>query len=153
MPFEWMAHPIREQPIKGALASMLVLACGVLVALAVGGSQTGPLAGGGAILFQLLILNRFFLPSRYRIDANGIAVRYPMGSKSMRWSEVTRFRHDQVGGYVSPRRRGGALDSRGISLLFAGHGAEIVELIQGGMKANKPDSAADSGHPPNTTPT
>jgi hypothetical protein len=86
------------------------------------------------MLFLLLTLNRFFLPSQYRVDQHGIAVRYPVGSRSLRWSELQRFPHDALGGYVSPRHRGGMLDTRGISLLFGGRGAEIIPRIKAGME-------------------
>ena len=132
--FTWTAHPLREQPGRALLAVAIVLACGLLVATAVGGAMTGPAAGGGAIAFLLLTLNRFFLPSHYRVDRHGIAVRYPVGSRSLRWTELRRFPHDAQGGYVSPRRKGGMLDTRGISLLFAGHGSEIIPRIQAGME-------------------
>jgi hypothetical protein len=77
LPYEWTAHPLREHPAKAVLAIVLVLACGVLVGLIVDAPTVGPIAAGGAILFLFIALNRFFLPSRYRMDEHGIAVRYP----------------------------------------------------------------------------
>ena len=146
LPHEWTVHPIRNHPIKGLWTSLLVLVCGLLVALAVGQGEAGPLAGGGAILFQLLILNRFYLPSRYRIDVHGMAVRYPIGARSMRWSEIARFRHDARGGYASPRPRGGAFDSRGISLLFNDQGPAIVAVITAHLQTSQSheDTSASS---------
>ncbi|HCA39626.1 MAG TPA: hypothetical protein DEO92_08110, partial [Phycisphaerales bacterium] len=40
-----------------------------------------------------------------------------------------QFRHDQEGGYVSPRLRGGIFDTAGISLLFGRHGSEVISRI------------------------
>jgi hypothetical protein len=111
------------------VAVVLILACGVLVGLVVDDPTVGPLAAGGAILFLLITLNRFFLPSRYRMDEHGIAVRYPLRTRSLRWSEIKRFRHDQEGGYLSPRLRGGVFDTAGISLLFGGHATEVTSRI------------------------
>lgn len=85
------------------------------------------------MLFLLLMLNRFYLPSRYRLDEHGIAVRYPIGSRSIRWQELRRFPHDQTGGYLSTRERSGMFDSRGISVLFANRAEEIIPRIKASM--------------------
>jgi hypothetical protein len=133
-PYEWTAHPLREHPAKAVLAAVLVLACGVLVGLVVDDSTVGPLAAGGAILFLLMTLNRFFLPSRYRLDEHGIAVRYPLRTRTLRWSEIKQFRHNQEGGYVSPRLRAGVFDTAGISLLFGPHATDIIPRINEALK-------------------
>ncbi|MCP4838559.1 MAG: PH domain-containing protein [Planctomycetes bacterium] len=133
-PYEWTAHPLREHPVKAVLAIVLVLACGVLVGLVVADPMLGPLAAGGAIVFLFVTLNRFFLPSRYRMDEHGIAVRYPLRTRVLRWSEIKQFRHDQEGGYVSPRLRGGVFDTAGISLLFARKAHEIIPRIDEALK-------------------
>jgi hypothetical protein len=130
LPFEWTAHPLREHVGKAVLAAVLVLACGVLVGLVVADPMASPLAAGAAILFLLITLNRFFLPSRYRIDDHGIAVRYPLRTRVLRWSEIKRFRHDEEGGYVSPRSRSGVFDTAGISLLFGTNASEIIPRIK-----------------------
>ena len=128
-PFEWTAHPLRAHPVKAIVAIGLVLFCGVLVGAIVADPVLSPWAAGGSILFLFITLNRFFLPSKYRMDQHGIAVRYPLRTRVLRWSEIKRFRHDQEGGYVSPRLRGGVFDTGGISLLFAAHAAEIILRI------------------------
>lgn len=132
--FEWTAHPLREHPAKAVLAGALVLVCGVLVGLVVDDPTIGPLAAGGAILFLLITLNRFFLPSRYRMDEHGIAVRYPLRTRTLRWSEIKQFRHDQEGGYVSPRLRAGVFDTAGISLLFGSNATKIIPRINEALK-------------------
>lgn len=132
-PYEWTAHPLREHPWKAALAVVLVLFCGILVGVIVADPVFGPLAAGGAIVFLFVALNRFFLPSKYRMDEHGVAVRYPLRSRTLRWGEIRRFAHDNQGGYVSPRRRGGALDTGGISLLFGRHGHQIIPLIEAAL--------------------
>ena len=143
LPYEWTAHPLREHPAKGVLAIVLVLACGVLVGLIVDAPTVGPIAAGGAILFLFITLNRFFLPSRYRMDEHGIAVRYPLRTRVLRWSEIKQFRHDQEGGYVSPRLRGGIFDTARISLLFGRHGSEVISRIDAAI--DPPDHASSGG--------
>lgn len=138
---EWTAHPLREQPLRAVVTSVVILACGWMVSLAVPNVLGGVLAGAGAMLFLFFMLNRFYLPSRYRIDSNGIAVRYPIGTRSIRWQELQRFPHDASGGYLSTRQRGGAFDSRGISVLFAGRGEEIIPRIKAAMDSIKGSEA------------
>jgi hypothetical protein len=130
LPYEWTAHPVRDKPARGVLAAILIVFCGVLVAMIVDDPLVGPFAAGGSILFLLLTLNRFFLPTRYRIDERGVSARFPLAARALTWAEIRRFPHDGEGGYVSPRDRGGALDTRGISLLFAGRGRDIIPLIE-----------------------
>ncbi|MBG79949.1 MAG: hypothetical protein CMJ39_04465 [Phycisphaerae bacterium] len=139
---EWTAHPLREFPRRAILASLVILACGLLVAMAVPDVTAGVLAGGGAMIFLFFMSNRFFLPSRYRLDQHGIAVRYPVGSRSLRWKDLRRFPHDQSGGYLSTRTRGGMFDSRGISVFFAGRGEEIIPLIKGLMAESDREGAS-----------
>ena len=131
--FEWTAHPLREHPGKAVLVVTLMAFCGVLVGLVVGDPLAGPLAAGGAIVFLFLTLSRFFLPSRYRMDAQGIAVRYPLSTRVLRWSEIRQFRHDDEGGYVSPRSKPGPFDRAGISLLFGPHAAEVIPRIRNAL--------------------
>ncbi len=130
---EWSVHPLREQPGRAVGTCLIILACGIIVALSVGDPTGGVLAGGAAMLFLLLMLNRFFLPSHYRLDTVGIAVRHPIGTRSLRWADLRRFPHNETGGYLSTRDRGGMFDSRGISVLFAGRGEEIVPRIKAAM--------------------
>ena len=83
------------------------------------------------MFFLFLTLNRFFLPSRYRLDAGTASLSaIPVGSRSLRWKDLRRFPHDQVGGYLSTRIRRSMFDTRGISVLFGRHGGEIIPQDQ-----------------------
>ena len=134
---EWTAHPLRESPLRAVAASVVVLSCGLLVALSIPDVTGGVLGGAVAMIFLFFMCNRFFLPSSYRMDKNGIAVRYPVGSRSFRWRDLRRFPHDQTGGYLSTRSRGGIFDSKGMSVLFAGRGVEIIPRIKACMERSE----------------
>ena len=134
---EWSVHPLREQPGRGVLVVLAIVAAGVMVTFAVPDQILGLLAGAGAMMFLLITLNRFFLRSMYRIDEHGIAVRYPIGSRSLRWKDLRRFPHDHLGGYLSTRPRKSAFDRRGISVLFGGRGDEIIARIESAMELNQ----------------
>lgn len=151
-PFEWTAHPLRTQPLKAIVAIGLVVFCGVLVGAIVADPVLSPWAAGGSILFLFMTLNRFFLPSKYRMDQHGIAVRYPLRTRVLRWSEIKQFRHDQEGGYISPRLRAGVFDTAGISLLFsAAHATDIISRIEASIvKDGNASPCKTSGYKNNT---
>ncbi len=82
-----------------------------------------------ALLFATL--NRFFLPSRFAIDGEGITARYPLTRQRFLWTDVRRFVHDRRGGYLSRSRRASRLDAfRGMHVLFGRHGDEVAESIR-----------------------
>jgi hypothetical protein len=76
-----------------------------------------------AVLILLLMLNRFYFPSQFKIDDEGITALFPLRRQRLRWSELRWFRHDDQGGYLSTRIRPGWLDGRrGMHLVFEGPG-------------------------------
>ncbi|MFQ5653776.1 MAG: PH domain-containing protein, partial [Planctomycetota bacterium] len=79
----------------------------------------------------VLALNRFYFPSRFRIDDEGITARYTLRRQRCRWSEVRRFRHDERGAWLTPRSRPSRLDAyRGMHILFGRHREEVIERIR-----------------------
>jgi hypothetical protein len=84
----------------------------------------------------MLSLNRFFLPSRFSIDAHGITAQFPLRRKHLRWRDVRRFLHDQHGGYLSTRSRASRLDAfSGMHLMFGQQREEVMQRIRAGMAA------------------
>ena len=125
--FVWPAHPARERP-GAAVAALAIIALLALGATLLGQS---PWWGGGAALLLVLALNRFFLPSRYAVDAEGITARYPLRTVRLPWSRVRRFVHDEHGGYLSSRARRSRFDAfRGVHLLFGADRDEAIARIQ-----------------------
>lgn len=94
---------MRDRPVRGVCAALLTVLTGVLVGLVVADPMIGPIAAGGAMIFLLISLNRFFLPTHYRIDEQGVAAQFPLGKRRLLWQEIRRFPHDQLVGYVSAR--------------------------------------------------
>jgi hypothetical protein len=72
-----------------------------------------------ALLVLIAALNRFYFPSTFQLDKEGITARYPLRRKRERWDRLRRFVHDEYGGYLSSRAQPSRLDAyRGIHLLF-----------------------------------
>lgn len=123
----WRVHPARERPLA---------ACGALTVIA-------PMAWLAADLMQhaawgifaavvlLVALQRFFLPSEYRVDAEGVTVRLPWRTQRYRWQAVRRFVYGERGGFLSSRARPSALDAfGGMPLLFDRRREEVISCIR-----------------------
>lgn len=84
-----------------------------------------------AILIMVVGCNRFFFPTRYELDAEGITARFPLKTIHYQWTELRRFVYDETGGFLSPRARRSFLDEyRGISLLFPEDAEPIIAEIR-----------------------
>jgi hypothetical protein len=129
--FAWRAHPAREHVGRAALGSTVIVALAAFTALFMQSLAWGVFAA--AIL--ILALNRFFLPSRFAIDAEGITARYPLRRRRLRWSELRRFACDDHGGYLSTRARRSWLDAyRGLHVLFGEHRDAVSARIRAHLR-------------------
>ncbi|MCH8829561.1 MAG: hypothetical protein IID45_08295, partial [Planctomycetes bacterium] len=122
----WRVHPARERMGAALFAAGVVLVLAWLAADLMQDRWWGVASG----VFLFLMLNRFFLPSHFSVDQEGVTARFPLRTLQYRWTEVRRFLHDENGGYLSTRRRGSLLDSfRGIQLIFAGNSETVAARI------------------------
>ena len=137
----WTAHPLRERPGRAMLAIAAVLVCGLMVATSFQNPLTGMLTGGGAMVVLLLSLNRFFLPSSFAIDEEGISAAWPLKRQRMAWTALHGFAHDAEGGYLSkavcPSRWDILLRGNGMHVLFGTHGASIINRIRNHMPSDQ----------------
>ena len=116
------------------LAIAAVLVCGLMVATSFQDPLTGMLTGGGAMVVLLLSLNRFFLPSSFAIDEDGITAAWPLKRQRLVWIDLHGFAHDADGGYLSkaarPSKWDAMLRNNGMHVLFGTHGASIADRIR-----------------------
>jgi hypothetical protein len=125
--FTWRAHPALERRVPAALGAVLVLG----VAGAVYASSGSPGWGALALLVLTAALRRFYFPSRFDIDQQGITARFPLATRRLRWSDVRRFVTDRHGGYLSPRPGRSRLDAyRGLHILFGAQREAVVQRIR-----------------------
>lgn len=126
MELTWGAHPLKERLLAGTLTSLLVLAL-ASAAYVIG----GPVWSILTVLILVLALNRFYFPSRFVIDRDGVAARYLLSRKRYEWSTVRRFLWDKRGAYLSTRGRRSWLDAySGLTVLFGSHRTEVLNLIR-----------------------
>lgn len=125
--FTWTAHPATERS-GAAVAGLGVVAA---IAAAVFLSFESVWWSLAAVVFLLLSLNRFYFPSRFCIDDDGITARFPLTTRRLSWSQVRRFVRDERGGYLSTRGRRSWLDAYGgLHVLFGDDREAVVERIR-----------------------
>src|SRR5688572_2056883 len=104
--FSWEAHPARERR-GGAIGALVVIAAMTAAAYFSFGAAW---AARWAVVL-IIALNRFFFPSRFVIDEQGITAKYPLRKQRFRWNDLRRFVHDKNGGYLSTRARSSRFDA------------------------------------------
>jgi hypothetical protein len=127
----WRVHPARERPaaMSGALA--------VIAAFAWLAAEWMEAWAWGLFAAALMIglLHRFFFPSEFRVNAEGVEARHALHRQRLRWQEIRRFVHDAHGGYLSTRVRPSTLDAfRGMHLMFDGNSEAAVARIRRGLE-------------------
>ena len=129
--FTWRAHPARERVGRAALGGAIVLALAAACGLLMQDAWWAVLAS--AVL--VLALNRFYFPSRFLIDDEGILARYPLRRLRRSWPEIRRFLHDENGGYLSPRVKATRWDGfGGMHVLFGTERESVIERITAHLK-------------------
>jgi hypothetical protein len=97
--FSWQAHPLREGPGRAVAGVLAVATLAVLAGQLMQSVWWAVLT----VAFLVLALNRFFFPSRFVIDAEGITACYPVRRLRLKWAELRRFAHDKSGAFLSTR--------------------------------------------------
>ncbi|MCP3905709.1 MAG: hypothetical protein GY715_18950 [Planctomycetes bacterium] len=137
--FAWKAHPAREHAGRAAAAVVVIAALGVLAAVL----MTSPWWALLTTAIMLLTLNRFFFPSRFRIDDEGITASYPLRSQRFRWVEGRRFVHGAEAGLLSTRARAARFEPRGsMHVLFGSHRDSVIERIRAHLQGPNPPEVA-----------
>jgi hypothetical protein len=115
-PLLWRAWPAAERPGQ-ALAVGLALAAAALAGGILGG---GPALGAVSFAALFLALSSYFLPTRVRIDAEGVETASFFGGVRRRaWSSLQSFADDPRGMTLSPYRRPSLLETyRGMRILY-----------------------------------
>lgn len=87
----------------------------------------------GVIGFFAIMLSttEVFLPTRYRMNSDGVRAQCGMSVTSLDWSNVKRVIPDQAGVLLSPLAQKSRLDAfRGVYLRFAGNREEVLAKIR-----------------------
>lgn len=127
----WRVHPARERMLAAAFALAVVLAMAALTAAIMQSLGWGLLA----VAVQIVALRRFFLPSEFQIDAEGVSASGVWSRQQYRWDEIRRFLCDGRGGFLSTRSNGSSLDLfRGMHLIFGNNREAVICRIQSRLR-------------------
>lgn len=120
----WTVHPAAQR--RGVAAATL----GVIALAGLAAAEVGRGIGWGvaAVVFLVLAVSSFLLPTRYRLDADGVEVRHFGGVRRRAWSEVRRVVPVPGGVLVSPYRAPSFRDRlRGLVLRIDGDPSAVLE--------------------------
>jgi hypothetical protein len=127
MPLTWTVHPLRDRPAT-TLGVVVLL---VLLAFAVADAMGSPWWGAFALAVLFVSLRHCFLPTRFALDADGLAVESLGGARRVRWADVRRFHYDDRGAFVSTRAKSSVTDAhRGLHLTFRGNADEVAAFVR-----------------------
>ena len=124
---EWRAWPLTQYPGRSALAAAIVVAAGVVVWWITRNVPFG--AVGGLIL--LFSLQGHFLPRRFHLDDEGVAVDAAGWRRFRPWSNFHSYYADRLGIMLSTFSYPSRLDSfRGVNLRFGpANRAEVTAFV------------------------
>ena len=124
----WRVHPLVDESRfrSGLLLSILIgLSVGVWISF---GELTF-----GLLTFGLLAasVSRYFLPTRYALNGEGIQVSHAGASRKMTWDRVQRVSASKEGLFLSPFSRPSRLDSfRGLFLRCEKNRDEVMRFVR-----------------------
>jgi hypothetical protein len=118
----WTAWPAVERPARTLVLLLFIAALAVLSGM-IGGDVLWSVT---AVVLLLSVLNRWFLPTGYRVDGERLEASYPLRRRLVRWSEARRLVVDPAGGWLSTRRGGSRFDARSGVDLYWGRRPEIT---------------------------
>lgn len=142
----WRAFPARRRPLRAVLGGAIILAIGAMVAWMFHMDGFTPQWSVGMGLLSaailVLVLQRFYFPSFYEIDAEGLTARTFLSTVRLRWAEVRRFLHDDTGGFLSTRAVPSRLDLfQGLHIVFDEDPELAIRAIEERMRSAREESA------------
>jgi len=98
---EWQVWPLRQQGLKPRAVAVLLLIGLVCLVLLISLPFIASLVLGMALIISLL---PYYLPTRYRVEAEGITVSHSLGigRRKRKWSEFVRCEARPQGYLLSP---------------------------------------------------
>jgi hypothetical protein len=127
-PLLWQVHPLAEAP---RMKSLVLTVTVVAVSAAVWVSFQS--FGYGFLALAILAgsLSRYFVPTRYRLDDNGVETSHLGVRHRMAWEQVRRVSVGDEGILLSPFASANRLDAfRATLLRFGGNRESVVRYVR-----------------------
>jgi len=123
---EWKSHPASRRPMITVAVSVFVLICAGLVFSLTASKAFATLA----LLVLFASLAKYYFPTRFRLDADGVTVKTMTQTLHKAWSMYRSYYPDRNGVLLSPFPSPSRLENfRGLYLMFAGNGDEVVQFV------------------------
>lgn len=128
----WVSHPFRQSTSRAALALSAVFASALLAAWFMESAGFGLLA----CIIMFFSLSKFFFPTRYLLDENGVTVKTTTQTFTRPWKQFRSFYVDPNGALLSPFAVPSRLENfRGLYITFKDNKDEVVAYIKAHVKA------------------
>jgi len=138
----WTSHPVRRRPAQGAVVALLILATAGAIGVVTRSAFWG--AFSGLVLF--LSLESFFLPTRYDLGEDGLAVKRTFSRSVVEWGRFRRVYRDRHGLTLSPYRRKHFMEAyRAVRVLYDGGDPAAIEEAVRARLPQDADWAETSG--------
>lgn len=135
----WTVHPAARSPARAALVAGLILGVSALTA------QLADTPGFGwlALAFLAASLRAFFLPRRYRVDAEGAEEAGPLcATRRLPWARVKQVVPARFGVWLGERLHPSRLlPARGIFLRTQGNRAEVLAAVERAVATQRAELA------------
>lgn len=142
----WVSHPFVQSTKRASFALSAVFASGFFAAWMMESAGFGIIAS--ALLF--FSLSKFFFPTRYRLDENGVTVKSTTQTFTRPWKQFRSYYVDPNGVLLSPFAVPSRLENfRGLYVTFKDNKDEVVAYVKAHIKAPKVPDAILSGPPEN----
>jgi len=132
--YSWRVYPAKERLGAAIAASVVISTITIVIYFSFHSLFLSILS----LIILLCTLNRFYLPSHFVLNQEGITARYPLRQQRYYWTEIRRFISDKHGGYLSTRTQSSRLDAFfGMNILFDNQREAVIERIQKLIRESK----------------
>jgi hypothetical protein len=126
---EWTVWPARRRPAVSILVAALIVGLSAAAVLVYQSPWYGVMVASGLFIATM----SHYLPTRYRIDAQGVSLNTPLSSASKEWAAFAVWSTDDWGVFLSTSSRPTRLQ-RGIYLPFDDNKDAVTEYVKKHVK-------------------
>ncbi len=138
---DWTVHPVRRKPMVSALVTVFIIVVTVAVFYTTGSRIYGVLA----LVVMLLSLAKFYFPTRYSLDPEGVTIGTTTQSLRKQWSQYRSFYPDKNGVLLSPFSEPSRLENfRGLYIMTEGHNRDDIITYIRDHVGKVPEGGQDS---------
>jgi len=136
---EWVSHPVKRRPWVSLAVTLFNCMCGALVH-----ATTGSAAFTGlALVILFASLAKFYFPTRYVLDNEGVTVKTTTQTLKKPWSQYRSSYSDKNGLLLSPFAEPSRLENfRGLYLIFANNKDEVTAFVRARVDERENDADA-----------